>query len=502
MPTQSPTPPTLPKKRRPLIIRLLRGLTVLVLSLAVLIPCLYVVEKHRGRAAWRAYETEAKARGVKLDLSDFIPPQIPDAENFASIPIFEAAFRAADVQQEIPNPFKLPTRPGRMLPKLAHAAQQEPIDLVAWQEYFVETKLLPAAGENVAADVLKALETFAAPLAQLQKAAARPHCRFPVHWEKPGAEFPCGTILQSAATLLTLKVAAHLSLGESAVAYEDFRDGLQLVTAIRGEPTFLPALVRTALGWRMEMALWDGLAKHQWKEPELRKIEGDLAKLNGLEDYQFGLSGTRAELNQMLDMIIERSPLLDDVIGRGRAEWRSHLQQLPTGWLYQNKLRINRYCDELAAGIDPVAHRSFLARDLPSSGTNIRETKQPVVWYFRTRYYWFFLTSEGALGANRETFVCAASITDLARIACALERFRLARGTYPEALAKLEPEFIDKIPAEIVNGEPYRYGRTEDGSFLLYSVGADLRDDGGLGIDNRKMNDLGQADWAWRYPAK
>src|SRR5712671_5398843 len=49
-----------------------------------------------GLAAWNGYEKEAKQRGVKLDFADYIPPKIPDAENFASIPIFDAVFRATD----------------------------------------------------------------------------------------------------------------------------------------------------------------------------------------------------------------------------------------------------------------------------------------------------------------------------------------------------------------------------------------------------------------------
>ena len=91
-------------------------------------------------------------------------------------------------------------------------------------------------------------------------------------------------------------------------------------------------------------------------------------------------------------------------------------------------------------------------------------------------------------------------MTDLALVACALERFRLARGNYPKALAELAPEFLPGIPVEIVNGEPYRYRRTDDGSFVLYSVGTDLRDDGGV-IDPKKKTSK-QDDWVWRYPAK
>src|SRR5207302_5523324 len=128
-----------------------------------------IAEKIRGRAAWRAYEAEAKRRGVKLEFTDYLPPKVPDADNFASIPIFDTAFRAADKGKKIPDPFKLSDVSSK-LPKFSDALKQERIDLVAWQKFFVESKMLPGASDNAAADVLKALDRFVEPLAQLHVA--------------------------------------------------------------------------------------------------------------------------------------------------------------------------------------------------------------------------------------------------------------------------------------------------------------------------------------------
>ena len=38
---------------------------------------------------------------------------------------------------------------------------------------------------------------------------------------------------------------------------------------------------------------------------------------------------------------------------------------------------------------------------------------------------------------------------DLARVACALERYRLAHGSYPETLDALAPQFIEKLPHDL-----------------------------------------------------
>jgi len=62
--------------------------------------------------------------------------------------------------------------------------------------------------------------------------------------------------------------------------------------------------------------------------------------------------------------------------------------------------------------------------------------------------------------------------------AIALERYRRRHGKYPEQLPELTPEFLAKAPIDFMDGKPLRYRRKDDGTFLLYSVGEDGKDDG------------------------
>ena len=72
------------------------------------------------------------------------------------------------------------------------------------------------------------------------------------------------------------------------------------------------------------------------------------------------------------------------------------------------------------------------------------------------------------------------------QVLVALERFRAERGDYPQTLTELLPSFIDKLPMDPWSGEPFHYVRVDakkdrvGRSFLLYSVGADGVDDGGV----------------------
>jgi hypothetical protein len=92
---------------------------------------------------------------------------------------------------------------------------------------------------------------------------------------------------------------------------------------------------------------------------------------------------------------------------------------------------------------------------------------------------------------------------DEARITCALERYRIANGSYPDSLDALAPKFLDKVPHDITTGEPLKYRRAES-SFVLYSIGWNEKDDGGMTpptVSNGKP-DAGAGDWVWQFSPK
>ena len=73
---------------------------------------------------------------------------------------------------------------------------------------------------------------------------------------------------------------------------------------------------------------------------------------------------------------------------------------------------------------------------------------------------------------------CLANLR-LARTALALEQFRAARGQqYPATLSALAPDYLDAIPQDPFDGQPLRY-RPQGHGYMLYSIGPDLKDDGG-----------------------
>jgi hypothetical protein len=73
-----------------------------------------------------------------------------------------------------------------------------------------------------------------------------------------------------------------------------------------------------------------------------------------------------------------------------------------------------------------------------------------------------------------------------------------AKGYDSEELEALAPRFVSQVPHDVISGEPYKYRRTDDGQFLLYSVGWNEKDDGG--VPGKTLFDDKQGDWVWQYP--
>jgi ABC-type transport system involved in multi-copper enzyme maturation permease subunit len=63
-------------------------------------------------------------------------------------------------------------------------------------------------------------------------------------------------------------------------------------------------------------------------------------------------------------------------------------------------------------------------------------------------------------------------------VAIACERFRLVNGRWPNRLEELIPKYLTQIPPDPYDGKPLRFKRRPD-SVVVYSVGADLIDNGG-----------------------
>lgn len=69
---------------------------------------------------------------------------------------------------------------------------------------------------------------------------------------------------------------------------------------------------------------------------------------------------------------------------------------------------------------------------------------------------------------------------DMAGLAIALAAYRLEKGAYPESLAGLSPDYLEKVPVDPHTGKPLGYRVDADGTAVLVCLGANRQDDAGL----------------------
>ena len=65
-------------------------------------------------------------------------------------------------------------------------------------------------------------------------------------------------------------------------------------------------------------------------------------------------------------------------------------------------------------------------------------------------------------------------------VACAATRYRLDHGQYPATSDLLVPAYLEAMPVDPFDGQAMRTKKLPDGNLVIYSVGADGKDDGGV----------------------
>jgi hypothetical protein len=505
--------------------RFLLGLT----CFAVLIALFYAEEDWRGWHAWQKFKHEWEAKGERFNMAGVIPQTVPDDQNFALTPIVASCYsfmldkNGHQIRPELTNVVD------RLRMEIAHyddwptngTGSRERLrisDLKVWQNYYralaAKTNEFPVASQpqTPAADVLLALSKYDSAIEELRQASQMPYSRFPLNYD---SESPSAILLPHLAAMkrctqvLELRAIAELQNGQSEKALDDIKLLLRLTDSMRTEPFLISHLVRIAMLNIAFQPVWEGLAEHKWSDAQLAELERELAKLDFLADYKLSMRGELGFQGGEMERL-RRHPgeiqglsgcFFDDEEGNASnpsLPGKFAARLIPIGWFYQNQLRCARMMVDYYLPLADMNQGTFspaLARRGDAALTV--ETKSVSPFNVLER----LMLPE--LGGTAKIFAYNQAFVDMARMAIALERYRLAHGEYPESLDTLTPQFIAKLPHDIINGQPLHYRRDASGQFVLYSVGWNEKDDNGVvGLNKDGGIDRNAGDWVWRYPAK
>ncbi len=430
-------------------------------GIVTLVALFYAVENWRGTHAWNKYRRTLEARGEKLDLPALAPPTVPDNQNLAMAPVLKPLF---DFSQDT-NGIRYHDTNGlerlrnvdiyqRGVTRDKHADLGGLVngtwtDLAGFAEFYRGNTNYPQAvtGSPPAKVVRVALSKLDPLIHELRKeAAARPLSRFPIDYDEEvtvSILLPHLATLKNLASALTLRAIAELDVEQSSAALAELELGFRLSDTISREPLLIDHLVRLAMLTIELQGVREGLARHAWGDAQLAAIQKHLSSLNLLAELQNAIRGERAIEVGMLDyarrqgwrfdpgMILSDEMFLSDEEQQPLAPVLA-LRQMPGGWYCQNMLRIARLLTDYGlAAVDAPAKR---VDPKPS------ERADKIVEEMSYGPYTFFVKLLFP-NSNRLTGKSAASQTyvDCGRIACALERYRLAKGHLPESSGRVGP---------------------------------------------------------------
>jgi hypothetical protein len=381
-------------------------------------------------------------------------------------------------------------------------------DLKVWQQYYRAQAAktnefpVPAQPQSPAADVLMALSKYDSAIEELRQVSKLPYSRFPLEYDSkfpPGILLPHLAAFKGCSQVLRLRAIAELQNEQSDKALEDVKLILRLTDSTRAEPFLISHLVRIATASLTLQPVWEGLAEHKLSDAQLAELDRELARLDFLADYKLAMRGElalcqggifdylRRQPEQLRGLSDSLPPVLERVV----------VHFVSSGWLYQNQLRCARPMVELLIPVADVNQGIISPAAASRAVAGIEaDTKHT------TPYNIIEKLLLDALGSSTRRFAYGQESVDLARVAIALERYRLAHGGYPESLDALAPRFIARLPHDIINGQPLHYRREANGQFMLYSVGWNETDDGGV-VEPMKGDrvDLEKGDWVWQYPS-
>ena len=504
---------------------------------ATVVAVFYAEENWRGKHDWENFKRDWVTKGEQLGPAAVIPPPVPDDQNFAMAPVFDAVNKLMNDKWRAQHRNPLSAKEGeewRLDTNLVNPLEmvisdngEDPTngigdwrkstmsDLRAWQQYYrvlaVTTNTFPISPQpqTPAKDVLLALSPYDSTIENLREAAKLPYARFPISYDvQPPANIWLSHLagLKASARVLELRALAELQKGQSDKALADVKLMLRLSGSIRTEPFLISHLVRIAMVNLALQPVWEGLVAHQWSDQQLAELDLDLTKVDLLADYHTAMRGELMLCEIGNIEFLRRYPeRTRDLLGDNSGDVPPRIvrwtiwQAIPDGWFYQNELNCAQPVLEYYLPSADVNQRMVRPGDVRRADSAVATKLER-----RNPYNFFARMVLPALGGAVKRSAHGQESVDLARVAIALERYRLAHGEYPESLEQLPPQFIAKLPHDIINGEPLHYRRTADGQFDLYSIGWNEVDDGGVvvlykGSSNRV--DISKGDWVWSSSA-
>jgi ABC-type transport system involved in multi-copper enzyme maturation permease subunit len=470
-------------------------------AISLLIVLFYSWQNVHSHRAWNAFESKLKQQNISLELGAIQPSPVPESDNFAKTSAFMQLTSGGNpALTSLLNPVNeltlLHWRNQQRLPLanfvgvlgISKSTKQTAQNYTPYYENQLPEIPNSYSGSTNNADiaplVLNRLEPYRSDLQELAVAAQRPYFR-------PASNLNALAILQADGKEITVMRQLHLIYSLRALALlhtsqpraaaaDDVVTGLRLAR-LAGQSMHpsasghAQAMLLTTL-----QPLWEGLESHQWSDADLAKFQTELAAINPTADFTRGIQcAVRANI-EIWKALPNQSRSQWRIPNGGSYSYTDEWHGRHRGWWYDCCLELYRLGEDSLASV--TATNTSVDLDWGTINSLPLNTQNEQL-FMRAANYW---------GANAQVVVLFGQTSlNQARIAVALERHRLAQGSFPPTLDPLVPNFLSLIPLDPSIGRPLLYELRTRGGFIMRGVGLNRHYD---------TTNSSSDDWLWTYP--
>jgi hypothetical protein len=288
-------------------------------------------------------------------------------------------------------------------------------------------------------------------------------------------------------------------------AVEDFTLGIRLAELVSKDPTGIGFLVTRACLQVADDVFWELVQDREVGLETLSEAMAFLRSYNARAAYLDAMKCERAWALAMIDYGAGNRKEFGMWYGVGNIlsvlpgwapDWLEEAQDSvnewsfrfgPRGWFAIWKKGYCEYLDRALFRPDGVELRAITAE------TPQRAAREEA--HMAERFAGCLIGISSAIADGAERALYSQARIELMLTALALEQHRRGAGRYPASLGELVPEYLPAVPVDFMSGsgEPISYRLKPDGTPLLYSVGANRTDDGGVPAGR-----IGDLDWVWQ----
>jgi hypothetical protein len=322
-----------------------------------------------------------------------------------------------------------------------------------------------------------AVRTNAAALRIIDQVTDASTSRYPINYlDGPRATLLHLPGLRFLSELLACDAILKIEASNAPAASDDVLSQLNLSRSLDNEPMLISQIVSGVILNISCGTLQEILSRAPFSEAMLSQLQSQFTEVEATNRYLTGLIGERALHNELIRRFQVNPGKIDEIAEETSNE--DHQFELPhtprAGWALSGLFARDRdfYLSAMATNI-------FLIQQGPPASLAMSSENDRFSDEARNR-----LDVLSAMLLPMISVVARRDATGRAELrdsiaAIAVERWRPKHdGALPDSLSDLVPKFLPAVPADPFDGKPLHYRKLKKG-YCIYSVGPNLRDDGG-----------------------